>query len=304
MRNKIVVFGMIGVLALMPPVFAFANEASLPSPTTYTGATLYVGGSGPGNYTAIQDAINASLDGDTVYVYRHEPFYWENVVVNKSISLIADHHDVSLQACDWQRPAIHIIRDSVKVDGFRITYEGGEIITSYAIIADGVSDVNISNCDLYTTMSTITFNNVANSSIFHNYFELIELYEAGILLSGGCDNTIRQNHFDNHFGYDLLITAGAQNTLVAHNNFSWPCDLCGATAISLSGAGAGSKIIENNFLVPARGGAPSYWHKNYYWIGWRSDIPFLHRLPTIIFPLKSGIDWRPAPQPYDYTWTW
>ena len=34
------------------------------------GNTLYVGGSGPGNYTKIQDAIDNTSDGDTVFVYK------------------------------------------------------------------------------------------------------------------------------------------------------------------------------------------------------------------------------------------
>jgi len=32
--------------------------------------TLYVGGSGPGNYTKIQDAIDDASYGDTVFVYN------------------------------------------------------------------------------------------------------------------------------------------------------------------------------------------------------------------------------------------
>ena len=39
------------------------------------GNWLYVGGSGPGNYTRIQDAINASSDGDTVFVLNR--IYYE-----------------------------------------------------------------------------------------------------------------------------------------------------------------------------------------------------------------------------------
>ena len=43
--------------------FAFNNPVSI-------GNTLYVGGSGEGNYTKIQDAINNASDGDTVFVYN------------------------------------------------------------------------------------------------------------------------------------------------------------------------------------------------------------------------------------------
>ena len=36
--------------------------------TTKDGNTLYVGGTGPGNYTAIQDAIDDAIDGDFLKV--------------------------------------------------------------------------------------------------------------------------------------------------------------------------------------------------------------------------------------------
>lgn len=42
------------------------------------GKTLYVGGSGPGNYTTIQSAINESSNGDTVFVYSG--IYYDNVI--------------------------------------------------------------------------------------------------------------------------------------------------------------------------------------------------------------------------------
>jgi len=44
-----------------------AQDTEKPSQSTSRGNWLYVGGSGPGNYTKIQDAINDSFDGDTGY---------------------------------------------------------------------------------------------------------------------------------------------------------------------------------------------------------------------------------------------
>jgi len=48
---------------------------------SFDGDILYVGGSGPNNYTKIQDAINDALSGDTVYVYNG--IYYENITITK-----------------------------------------------------------------------------------------------------------------------------------------------------------------------------------------------------------------------------
>jgi len=60
----------------------------------YDGNTLYVGGSGEGNYTKIQDAINDASDGDTVFVYNGT--YYENVIINKSIELIGENKNTTI----------------------------------------------------------------------------------------------------------------------------------------------------------------------------------------------------------------
>jgi len=58
------------------------------STVSFDGNTLYVGGSGPNNYTTIQDAIDSSIEGDTVFVYNGT---YVNVVVYKSINLIGEN---------------------------------------------------------------------------------------------------------------------------------------------------------------------------------------------------------------------
>ncbi len=58
-------------------ILLFVGTSSIPtmalktknSQSSSTGNWLYVGGSGPGNYTKIQDAIDNASDGDTVFVY-------------------------------------------------------------------------------------------------------------------------------------------------------------------------------------------------------------------------------------------
>ena len=60
------------------------------------GNWLYVGGSGPGNYTSIQDAIGDAIGGDTVFVFDESSPYYENVVVNRQISLIGEDRDTTI----------------------------------------------------------------------------------------------------------------------------------------------------------------------------------------------------------------
>lgn len=66
------------------PATAQNNEkSSLP---TSRENWLYVGGSGPGNYTKIQDAIDNTSDGDTIIVYPG--VYYENqIIINKALKI-------------------------------------------------------------------------------------------------------------------------------------------------------------------------------------------------------------------------
>ena len=61
------------------------------------GITLYVGGSGPGNYTMIQNAIDDASAGETVFVYNGT--YFENVIVNKTIDVIGEERNNTIIEC-------------------------------------------------------------------------------------------------------------------------------------------------------------------------------------------------------------
>jgi len=63
------------------PLMTMQPQGDASSPSTF-----YVGGSGAGNYTTIQDAIDAASDGDTIYVYPGT--YKENVVADKGVNII------------------------------------------------------------------------------------------------------------------------------------------------------------------------------------------------------------------------
>ena len=53
----------------------------------------------PDNFTSIQEAINNASDGDIIFVRAYT--YYENVVVNKSISLIRRKQKYDNYRCQW-----------------------------------------------------------------------------------------------------------------------------------------------------------------------------------------------------------
>jgi nitrous oxidase accessory protein NosD len=91
------------------------------------GTWLYVGGSGPGNYTRIQDAINDSNDGDTVFVFSG--IYHEYIHVNKSIKLLGEE------------PTNTIIDGTNVHDAY---YETIDIVSSNSVL-NGFTVINIKN---------------------------------------------------------------------------------------------------------------------------------------------------------------
>ena len=73
---------------------------------------LYVGGTGNGNYSSIQETINASNSGDTIYVYSG--IYNETLEINKSISLTPGQCNVIFKNNDFPdyETTVEIIPDT------------------------------------------------------------------------------------------------------------------------------------------------------------------------------------------------
>ena len=123
----------------------------------YDGKTLYVGGSGPGNYSRIQDAIDNASDGDTVFVYDDSAPYFENILIDKSINLIGEK------------------RHSTIIDGMELGIVV-EITSNYV----NISKFTIQNCGKgssggirgSTNFSTISNNNI----VLNNRSGLVLLY--------------------------------------------------------------------------------------------------------------------------------
>ena len=87
-----------------------------------SGNTLYVGGSGPNNYTKIQDAIDNASEGDTVFVYNGT--YYENLIVNKTVYLTGEDRNSTIVDGNESGDVVYISTDWVNINGFTIQNSG------------------------------------------------------------------------------------------------------------------------------------------------------------------------------------
>ena len=143
--------------------------------TTYTakassGNILYVGGSGPGNYTYIQDAVDDAVDGDTVFVYSD--VYYENVVISKTISLIGEDKNTTIIDGNGTGDVVNITSDGIKLQGFTIRHSDYYLPSHYC---GGIkvyhSNGNIlSNCTISNNWCGILFINSSNNDLYPHTF--------------------------------------------------------------------------------------------------------------------------------------
>jgi parallel beta-helix repeat protein len=130
------------------------------------GSWLYVGGSGPGNYTKIQDAIDNTTDGGTIYVFPG--IYRELIVINNSIQLQgADLLTTLIDGKNASNDIITCVGTNVHISGFTI-YNCSK---SHSCVLIN----HTKNCTLYgTRIQTgeygVTVQNAQNISIINNTF--------------------------------------------------------------------------------------------------------------------------------------
>ncbi len=217
----------------------FVAAQSVEYPITLNAVqTLYVGGTGPGNYSSIQDAVDHATDGDTVFVYDDSAPYYENIIINVSIHLIGENRNTT--SIEGGNHAITIVVDGVSVSGFRISNVGdfwnccgfyvlsqGNTISNNNIInnlrmngifLDGAS-YNIISGNLIENnryhgirVDYASHNLILNNVLVNNRGYGIYLYEVQDTTIVG--NTVQQSFFDG-----LMLSGSCINNIIYHNNF-------------------------------------------------------------------------------------
>jgi len=187
------------------------------------GKTLYVGGSGLGNYTIIQDAIENASDGDTVFVYDDSSPYYEQLLINKTIYLIGENKYTTVIDAQHEGTPVEISNaDNCLVSGFTIqncmeagnTYSQSVVCiyhSDYVIIKDNY--LTMGGVDFNSWMAAVELDNCTYCTVQDNFiFE--DDYEgstAGVSLrEGSSHNTISGNDISNY-------TVGVETSRLINN---------------------------------------------------------------------------------------
>ncbi len=200
-------------------IFLFVGTAIIPigglniekSSSTSRGHWLYVGGSGPGNYTTIQDAVDNASDGDTVFVHDDSSPYVESVWINKAIRLLGENRNTTVI-----EPTSHIpgfpfgIYAHVTVCNFTIKGEYG--------ISIGSNNNTIQGTIFKQTGPSISIDCQGNdNNISNNFFVSGGVYYIAIVSDR---NVISNNNFEDGDYTICIIDAGGKYNIIKNNYFT------------------------------------------------------------------------------------
>ncbi|WP_455393240.1 NosD domain-containing protein [[Eubacterium] cellulosolvens] len=253
--------GVIGkkILASCLAFFMVASVITIIAPVELAVAanpgTLYVGGTGGGNYSSIQSAINAASNGDTIFVYSGT--YNENLIVNRQLTLVGEDKFTTIIDPQSSGTAILIQSNWVNITGFTITNCGVDGIYLVARKHIRIEDNIISN---NTNEGVDVNSNSDNVTIANN---IIKNCRWGILFSGSNkDNLITNNKLSNHQVGIYFWSLNTKNSIVG-NTISDNSASYYALEIANSN---NNMIYHNNFvnnLFPARDNSNNQWDSGY-----------------------------------------
>ncbi|MFO7677849.1 MAG: right-handed parallel beta-helix repeat-containing protein [Thermoplasmatota archaeon] len=146
--------------------------------------TLFVGGSGDGNYSSIQDALNNAFKGDVIYVYAGT--YYENIIVNISVLLMGEDKETTIINGGGHKNVVLLQSDNCMVSGFTIINSG---------MTFPLAGITVNSND----------NTIIGNNIYQNYY--------GIRLELTSGNLISDNHIWNNFQCGVYFSRASNNIL-------------------------------------------------------------------------------------------
>jgi parallel beta-helix repeat protein len=208
-----------------------------------TGSLYYVSSSGESNFSTIQEGIDAALPGDIIIV--HSGIYYENIVIDKSISLISENKNNTIIDGRKAGNVIKINADNVTIKGFTIQHSG--IYFPNAGINCSSHYNIIENNIILNNNYGITLYNSADNKIIDNIIQ--DNTHCGIYMSNSSNNLILNNIIKDHTYNGIGIYDNSDNNLIKNNSLT-DNNYCGVNIrISSQNTVIGNIISDNNIGI-------------------------------------------------------
>ncbi len=185
----------------------------------------------------IQDLIDNASDGDTIYIPSGT--YYENIVINKSISLIGENKDTTVIDGNYSDDVVFISADWVNISSFTIQNSGDvyaqdagiDIRSHYCTLSGNIISKN-NRYGIYLYYSN--GNTVTGNIIMNKHDDGIRNYESsgntitgniilnnddGITVSGN-NNNITGNYINSNNGNGIRLGNGAMFNTITGNTIS------------------------------------------------------------------------------------
>jgi nitrous oxidase accessory protein len=238
LKAKSLILGIV-LLCIGATVVSAQTKTLTQTPQPLDRGMLYVGGSGPGNYTTIQEAINNATNGDTVFVYNGT--YNENVDTKlKKITLLGEDRDTTIIAGQTTDAVVRIGNSDTTVEGFTMVGSSDEVIL---LVATLVEDVFITNniikdgtqgISLAITTSKIT---ITGNVVMDNVY-------VGIQVQTSTYNLIQGNIVDNNGAQGIELSLSSNHNSILNNTITNN----GEEGIAIGGLSSTDNTIQGNVI--------------------------------------------------------
>ncbi|MEM3873843.1 MAG: right-handed parallel beta-helix repeat-containing protein [Candidatus Bathyarchaeia archaeon] len=182
--------------------------------------TWIVDDDGPADFHSIQEAINAASDGDIILVYNGT--YYENIVVNKAVSLIGEDKSNTIidgngTLTEMGVVSLQGVNSSIRGFTIRNGGYGIKVFSSYGHLPKFTGHIIEDNCIINNSYGGIFLQTCANNTISNNIVANNTLF--GIHLCHAGNNTLINNTVVNN-GHGIDFYGNSNDNVLRNNNMT------------------------------------------------------------------------------------
>jgi len=202
---------------------------------------FYVGDSEDCDFSFIKDALNNSVDGDSIFVKNG--LFNESFIVDKSIDLVGDDKNSTIIYNNHSNYLIVIDSDYVNISNF--TIKNG-LIGVYISGYNKSNNVNISNNIFLNNSNSIYLGEGSRSNQFYNNF--FSIGQEAIVLFNSSHNLFDNNYLETHDAYGISCWNQSNSNVFLNNTIDRCTYSFFLSEWSNNNTIIGNEILNNNAI--------------------------------------------------------